>query len=386
MKIVKNHKVVIAVVTFFAIVLCLITFKHFFLPNKAVAYMTSKVVRADLQTVVMATGVLQASKQVDVGAQVSGQLKTLMVKLGDHVMKGQLLAEIDPELSQNTLLSAKASMDSLNAQRRAVAANLWQAELAYRRQMEMIAKDATSNQEVEAAKAQLQVIRANLASFDAQIIQAKTQVDSAHASLAFTNITAPMEGDVVAIVTQEGQTVVAAQQAPVILKLANQDTMTAKAQISEADVIHIQPNQNAYFTILGDSENHHAGSLRAIEPAPQGSPNDATRSAAGPIFYNALFETGNLDRRLRIGMTAQVTIILSEVKHALTIPISAIGKRTENGRYFVRILESNGAVTTKTVAVGINNSVSIQVVDGLKEGDQVITATSADTENSDATP
>ncbi len=345
-------------------------------PGEAPGYLTARVARGDVESAVMATGTLQAFQQVDVGAQVSGQLKSLKVHLGDSVAKGQLLAEIDPVLLENALRSAKASLDSLEAQRRAAAANLTQADLALGRQQKMIAKDATSHQELDAANAQMQVARANLASFDAQIVQARTQVDSARANLAYTRITAPMDGEVVAIVTQEGQTVVAAQQAPVILRLANLGTMTVKAQISEADVIRIQPGQRAYFTILGDSGERHVGALRAIEPGPEEFSNGTNngQKANGPIFYNALFEVTNPKHRLRIGMTAQVTVVLAEAKDVLVVPVAALGKPGPDGRHPVRVRRPDGTVTTAQVTVGISNNVNIQVTDGLAEGDEVITA------------
>jgi membrane fusion protein, macrolide-specific efflux system len=346
--------------------------KRYFGPGKP-AYLTATVTRASVESTVMATGTLQAYHQVDVGAQVSGQLKSLKVDLGDHVKKGQLLAEIDPEVLQNALVSAQANLASLEAQKLAVSANLWQANLTLQRQQQMLARQATSQQELEAAKAQSDMLRANLASFSAQISQAHAQVDSAKANLAYTKITAPIDGEVVAIVTQEGQTVVASQQAPVILKLADLDHMTVKAQISEADVIRIRPGQPAYFTILGDTDARHTGVLRAVEPAPQDFSNGDAKPG-GPVFYSALFETSNPDHQLRIGMTAQVTVGLQRADNTLYIPISALGRRMQDGRYPVRVLHPDGSTTTLMVAVGINDRVNIQVLEGLNEGDEVVTA------------
>jgi len=368
-----TRKAVIAVATLAAIALGAFLVEHFLLGGRSGVYLSAKVVRADIVRSVMTTGTLQARQQVDVGAQVSGQLKSLKVRLGERVRKGQLLAEIDPVLSQNALRFARANLESLEAQRRAVGASLNQADLAYRRQQAMIAQDATSRQEVEAANAQLLVLRANLASFDAQITQARTQVDTALANIEYTKISAPMDGDVVAIVTQEGQTVVAAQQAPVILKLANLDVMTVKAQISEADVIRIQPGQTAYFTILGDSAKRHYSTLATVEPSPQEfQTTSGAKAAPGPVFYNALFDVPNTDHHLRIAMTAQVTVVLSEAKNVLSVPLSALGKRTQDGRYSVRVLRGNGGIDTVTVSIGINDSVRVHVLDGLEEGDEVI--------------
>lgn len=363
------RRAAISVILLAAVALIVFLLQHSVFAAKSTGYLTAKVVRRDLLSSVITTGNLQAQQQVDVGARVSGQLKSLKVQLGDRVEKGQLLAEIDPELAQNDLISAKASLESLEAQRRAIAASLWQANLIFRRQEEMLAKDATSRQEVESAKAQVQLLSANYASLGAQINQAKALMNSAMTNLGFTKIVAPMSGDVVAIVTQEGQTVVASQQAPVILKLANLDVMTVKAQISEADVIRIQPGQSAYFTILGDANERHFGTVSKVEPAPQELKDNG--KSTGPIFYNALFDVPNLNHRLRIAMTAQVTVVLQEARNVLCVPLSALGRAEPNGHYPVRVLGLDGEITAVMVTPGINDRVWIQVV-GLNEGDEVI--------------
>jgi macrolide-specific efflux system membrane fusion protein len=338
---------------------------------KPTVFLTTKVIRSTIEISVTATGILQAFKQVDVGAQVSGQLKDLKVQLGEHVAKGQWLAEIDPVLSENSLRSVQATYDSLQAQKQAAEANLWQSEIALKRQKEMIAAEATSRQELDAAKALVLVNKANMASFEAQMRQAKTQVDSAKASLAYTRILAPIEGEVAAILTQEGQTIVAAQQAPVILKIANLDQMTVHAQISEADVTKIHIGDEATFTILGNPQDNYSGKLRAIEPAPQAFLNDVPK-VPGPVFYNALFDVPNSARKLRIGMTAKVLIVLKRVANALLVPISAMGPREASGKYAVRILRANESPRTVLVPVGISNNISTEILEGLKEGDEVV--------------
>jgi membrane fusion protein, macrolide-specific efflux system len=369
-KMFSRKTVAIAAGSLAAIILFGILIKDYFPGAKSQGVLTATVIRKDLISSVMTTGSLQAQQQVDVGARVSGQLKSLKVKLGDHVTKGQLLAEIDPVLAENELLLAKENLESLMAQRRAIAASQWQAGLILTRQQEMLTQDATSRQELESAKAQELSLEANYASLNAQINRAKTLVNSAMTNLEFTKITAPMDGDVVAIVTQEGQTVVAAQQAPVILKLANLDIMTVKAQISEADIIRIQPGQGAYFTILGDAAERHFGTVGKVEPAPQEFSKDNAKSM-GPVFYNALFDVENPNHRLRIAMTAQVTIVLVEVKNALCIPLSALGRPGPDGHYPVRVRDRNGQISTAQVSPGINDRVWIQV-EGLNEGDEVI--------------
>ncbi|AOJ04246.1 hemolysin secretion protein D [Burkholderia mayonis] len=354
---------------------------RFFAKDKAPHYLTAKVARADLENAVLATGTLHAFKQVDVGAQVSGQLKSLKVKLGDKAKKDQWLAEIDPVISQNELRQAEANVDNLIAQKRSTAAQLKQAELAFNRQQQMLPDDATSRQDYETAAATLDVQRASLAALDAQIREARIKIEIARANLGYTRIAAPIDGEVVAIVTQEGQTVIAQQQAPVILKLAELDTMTVKAQVSEADVIRIHPDQAAYFTILGEPDKRYYGKLRAIEPAPQnfldtqgglGGMGGGSSKSNTAVFYNALFEVPNPGHRLRISMTAQVSILLGAARNALNIPVTALGAKDKDGAYPVRVLGVDDKVATRKVRAGINNNVKVEVLSGLKEGERVI--------------
>ncbi|MGK8207144.1 macrolide transporter subunit MacA [Burkholderia cenocepacia] len=348
-----------------------------FAPAKHPQYLTANITRSDLENTVLATGVLQAFRQVDVGAQVSGQLKTLKAKLGDKVTKGQWLAEIDPVISENALRQARASEESLRAQQKSTAAQLTQAELAFHRQQTMLRDDATSRESFEAARAALDVQRATLASLAAQIRSARIQIETAQANVSYTRIVAPIDGEVVAIVTQEGQTVIAQQQAPVILKLADLDTMTVKAQISEADVIHVRAGQTAYFTILGEPDKRHYGKLRAIEPAPQNFA-DAQSMLGGSmkpnsaVFYNALFEVPNPDHRLRISMTAQVSIVLDDARDVLSMPAAALGEKRKDGTYAVRVLRADGSTETRSVRIGINNNVRVEVLTGLKDGERVV--------------
>lgn len=343
-------------------------------PAEPPHYLTANVERADIENAVLATGLLEGIKQVDVGAQVSGQMKSLKVKLGDKVKKGQWLAEIDPLVLQNTLRQAQVDEENLQAQRRATLAQLKQTQSVYERYKDLQADASISKQDFETAESNYDVQRANLLSLDAQIKSAHIQIDTAKVNLAYTRIVAPIDGDVVGIVTQEGQTVIAQQLAPVLLKLADLDTMTVKAQVSEADVIHITPGQNVYFTILGEDKRYY-GKLRGTEPAPQNFLE--TQTAGTPkqntaVFYNALFDVPNPDHRLRISMTAQVRIVLDTAKAVLTVPVAALGPRNSDGSFPVRVLDAKGQAQARNVQTGINNNVKVQVSEGLAEGDKVV--------------
>ncbi|WMI97434.1 macrolide transporter subunit MacA [Pseudomonas chlororaphis subsp. aurantiaca] len=343
-------------------------------PAEAPQYLTAKAERGDIENAVLASGLLEGIKQVDVGAQVSGQLKSLKVKLGDKVKKGQWLAEIDPLVLQNTLRQAQVDEENLQAQRRATIAQLKETKSIYERYLGLQEDAAISKQEFETATANYEVQRANLLSLDAQIKNAHIQIDTAKVNLAYTRIVAPIDGDVVGIVTQEGQTVIANQLAPVLLKLADLDTMTVKAQVSEADVIHISPGQEVYFTILGEDRRYY-GKLRGTEPAPQNfldTPPAGTPKQTTAVFYNALFDVPNPDHRLRISMTAQVRIVLDTAKDVLTVPVAALGPRNNDGSFPVRVLDAKGQAQSRNVQTGINNNVKVQIKDGLAEGDRVV--------------
>lgn len=344
-------------------------------PADTPQYLTATAERGDIENAVLATGVLEGIKQVDVGAQVSGQLKSLKVKVGDKVKKGQWLAEIDPLILQNTLRKAQVDEENLQAQRRATAAQLKQARSIYERYKGLQIDESVSRQDYEDAESTFQVQQANLLSLDAQIKSAHIQIDTAKINLAYTRIVAPIDGDVVGIVTQEGQTVIANQLAPVLLKLADLDTMTVKAQVSEADVIHISPGQQVYFTILGEADKRYYAKLRGTEPAPQNfleTQTAGTPKQNSAVFYNALFDVPNPDHRLRIAMTAQVRIVLDTAQAALMVPVAALGPRNNDGGYSLRVLDAKGRAVSREVKTGINNNVKVQILEGLAEGDKVV--------------
>lgn len=363
-----------------------VTGYRYFTAEDAPPYLTAQVERADLEDAVLAVGTLSAHRQVDVGAQVSGQLKSLKVELGDDVHEGQWLAEIDPTLLEHALKQAQAEERSLLAQRAATEARLRQARLAATRERALWAREATSREALELAEAQWEVEKANRDELDARCKAARIEVDKARANASYTRIVAPMSGQVVAIVTRQGQTVIAEQQAPVIMKLADLDTMTVKAQVSEADVLRVAPNDRVHFTVLGDPDTHYEGKVRAIEPAPQDfaePPGQGSTSAGGPsrggaaVFYNALFEVPNPEHRLRISMTAQVSIVQGTAKGALVVPMSALGEKTADGAVAIRVLADDGRLQTRQVRIGMNNQVKAQVLEGLREGERVVVGEAA---------
>jgi membrane fusion protein, macrolide-specific efflux system len=355
---------------------------HYFAIKDKISYITASSIRMDLEECVLASGILKPFKTVEVGAQVSGQLKTLHAALGDKVKKGQMLAVIDPVLQQNTLKDAEAQVENLKAQKRSKQAMLKEYEAAYRRQSQMVAKDASSQADLDSARALLESTRADISALDAQIKKAIIAVDTAKANLGYTKITAPMDGVIISINIEEGQTVVSTQTATTILTLADLDIITVKAKISEADVIRVNPGLKVFFTLIGDAETRYYSKLRAIEPgaaststtssSSAGSSTSSSSSTTGSaIYYYGLFEIPNPDNKLRTSMTAQVSIVLNEVKNVLCIPIAALGEKEKDGSYKVKILRNN-IPETRFIRAGVNNKVYVQVMDGIQEGEKVV--------------
>jgi macrolide-specific efflux system membrane fusion protein len=354
------------------------------------SYLTAVVERKDVSESVLATGTLKALKQVSVGAQVSGQIKSLRVALGDQVTKGQVIAEIDSLTQQNSLKQAEAQLKDVTAQRAGKVATLKQAQLAFQRQKVLLKQDASSKENYESAEATLAVTQAEIAALDAQIQEATVSTDTAKVNLGYTTITAPMDGTVVYVAVKEGQTVNAAQTTPTIIKLAELDTMTVEAEISEADVVKVSPGMPVSFTILGEPDHLYAATLRQIKPAPDSiSEEDTTgttstsstssSSSSSAVYYNGLFDVPNPDGKLRISMTAEVTIKLAEAKAALVIPLSAIGG-AKNGKASVQVLGTDGTVATRTIDIGIADGALIEVKNGLAEGERVILREAAETD------
>ncbi len=336
--------------------------------------LTATVTHQDVEQTVLASGVLQAIEQVDVGAQVSGQVTYLAVEAGQQVKQGDLLAEIDPLIAQNNLKTAEAELASRRAQLKIKQAQLKQNELAWRRQQQMFKQEASSRADLESAEAQLAVTRAELQSAQADIDNALIKVERTKTELGYNRIQAPMDGTVVSIVTRQGQTLAASQTVPTLLKLANLDTMTVKAQISEADVTKVRAGMPVYFTLIGDPDRRYHGTLRTVELAPtninEQSANTTTTSNAA-IYYYALFDVPNPDHQLRVAMTTQVTIVLGERKQVLAIPQTALGKKLGENEYEVSLLKEDGQKETRRIKTGMKDDIKIEVVSGLDEQDKV---------------
>ena len=328
-----------------------------------IAYATATVERGDVESTVVAAGIVQPFKYVDVGAQTSGKLKSLKVNRGDQVKENQLLAEIDPALADTALMAANATLENMTAQRALKQAQMTLAKVQVARKEALFVENAATASDRDIAKAGYDVAVADVDSLSAQMKQAVAAIDTAKANLGYTKITAPMAGEVASITLLEGQTLNANQQAPNILRIADISTVTVWAQVSEADIVRVRPGQDVYFTILGDSRRWD-GKVRQILPTPELINN--------VVFYDVLFDIPNAERELKIQMTAQVFIVLAQAKGVLVIPAAAIGNAGEGADIKVKVLKTDGSVELRTVKIGIKSEILAEVKDGLREKEQVV--------------
>lgn len=379
-------------------------------------YLTAKAEIGDIENNVMASGKVKALNTVEVGAQVSGEVKKLYVDIGDQVQQGDLIAQIDQVTQKNALdnqqatlqqsaaalqsaqadvLSKRANLKSAYADLASRQSELKQAQSDFARLKTLVEIDAISQQEydtqatavqtakaavdnaraaIDTAKAAIVTANADISSQQAELRKSQTNVNTAQQDLGYTTIRAPMSGTVVSITTEQGSTVNANQTAPTIVTLADLSTVRINAQISEADVINVKAGMPVYFNIIGNPEQKFDATLKAIEPAPEQISETSSTDTA--IYYIGYLEVPNPERRFRIDMTAQVYVVIDQAKDALLIPSTALknSKTDTSGKTTatVRVLKADGTAKEQPVTVGINNRVNAQILSGLKAGDDVI--------------
>ena len=340
----------------------------------AIKYITAEVKKGDIAQTVLASGSIQPFKSVKVGAQVSGEISALSVKIGDKVKTGDPIAEIDASTQQNTRDSAAATLASSKAALTAAQAKLREAQQNFNRQQEMVKKGAAARESLDAAQATLKSAQSAVDQAKADIRKSQLELDNAGLRLGYTSVTAPMDGVVISVAVEKGQTVNAVQDSPTLATIAQTKTMTVEAEIAEADVGELKPGMNAYFTLLGSDKTRYEGKLKSIDPAPLATSKNTTTATAGSsdtaVYYYGKMDVPNPDGKLRIGMTANMVIAVEEAKGVLTIPMTALQTNAQ-GEDEVQVM-IGGKPQPRTVKLGINDGVNTEIKEGLKEGEEVV--------------
>ena len=340
--------------------------------------------RGDIEKTVLATGTLKPSLQVNVGAQVNGQLTKVHVRQGDQVQKGQLLAEIDPTLQLSELRKSQAELASAEAQKRSAIVSLQQFQLELNRQLRLDREGAGTKSILEQAQARVATQKAQIEVNQAEIVRAQMSLETAQANLGFTRIGAPIDGVVLGIVTQEGQTIVSSQSAPTILVLADVSTMSVHTRISEADILKVKVGQPLWFHVLAEPQRRYDSQMQAIQDAPTQALQDnngdnSSQDQPSAVYYNGMFNIANPQGVLRTSMTAQVFVVVEQAKSALLLPVAALGAEQGENRYQVQVLKQ-GRAESRLIKVGINDRQFVEVLEGLQEGEQVMVTAVASAE------
>ena len=355
-------------------------------PKNEINYLTEPVVRTSIAQTVSATGEISAAQLVDVGAQASGQIKKLHVTLGQQVKKGDLIAEIDSTSQLNNLNTNKAKLDTYQAQLVSAEIALRSADKKYKREQALWQEDATSREALEDAQDAFAAAKASVAELKSSIRQTQIAINTAEADLGYTRITAPMDGTVVAIPVEEGQTVNANQTTPTIVQVADLSTMLNKMQIAEGDVNKVKAGMKLSFTTLSQPDNVREATLESIDPGlttmSQGSYTTSTDTTDSAIYYYARSLVPNKDNVLHIGMTTENTITINQAEKVLAVPKLAVKQR--GGNQYVRVLGENKQPQEKEITTGLSDNMSTEVKSGLSEGENVIISEAAAGETSDS--
>ncbi len=338
------------------------------------AYATATVARATVEEAVSALGNIQPRDYVDVGTQVSGQVRKIHVAVGDRVKAGDLVAQLDATVYQARVETDQANLRNLGAQLDERQARLTLAQQALRRQQNLRRANATSEELLEQAQAEVLITAAQIEALKAQIGQTEGQLKVNEANLSYTRIYAPIAGTVVSITARQGQTLNANQSAPIVLRVADLAVMTVQTQVSEADVGRLRVGQEAYFSTLGDPDRRYTGVLRQVMPTPEVVNN--------VVLYNALFDVPNPEGRLMTQMTAQVFFVTARAEDVLSVPASALraapdGERgaadEEEEGTAVLVVRPDGSTERRRVEVGVSTRTAVEVRSGLAEGEEVVT-------------
>ena len=281
------------------------------------AYVTEPVKKGDLEVVVTATGTLLGLNTVEVGAEVSGRVSSVLVDYNDRVKQGQVLAEIDPEQSKAAVDEASARVSEADAAVHQAKASLIEAEQNAARAEQELPRGLISQRDHDTAIAARERAKAALESANASAIVARATLKSARSRLGKTQIVSPIDGMVLSRLIEPGQTVTAGFQTPLLFKLAEDlRHMSLHVYVDEADVGRVREGQPATFTVDAYPEKVFPSRVLSLRNEPKTEQNVVT--------YEAVLEVDNGALLLRPGMTATAAIKSDVRKGVLTIPNAAL--------------------------------------------------------------
>lgn len=344
--------------------------------NSAPKYRTEKIVRGTISETVTASGTLNAVTNVLVGTQVSGTIREIFVDFNSAVRKGQVIAQIDPATFEAQVEQGKANL--LTAQ-----ANLEKAEAAYQdaqrtagRLRELFGKNLISRSDRDTAETNEETARSQVSAAKAQVSQAEASLKISRTNLGYTRIVSPVDGIVISRNVDIGQTVAASFQTPTLFSIAQDLTkMQINTSVDEADIGRVKAGQDVEFTVDAYPEATFKGKVFQVRNAPVTVQNVVT--------YDVIIKVDNPELRLKPGMTANVSIMITTKDNVLKVPKAALrfspqnqdkGKpnRPPQKGSGVWVLQNNLPMRVP-VTLGIGDSSAAELLAGeLKEGQEVI--------------
>ncbi|HVO80129.1 MAG TPA: efflux RND transporter periplasmic adaptor subunit [Terriglobales bacterium] len=341
MKLLKRHWMIVGIVVVAIGVFAAFQFKG----NDKPQYFTVKADRGDIHEVVEATGTINAVTTVQVGSQVSGTISRLYADFNSRVKKGEVVAQIDPQLFEGTLLQAKADLANAKANLVAGQANLEKAKATavqtkadYERTDGLAKEGVMSQQQLDLAKANYDTANAAVSAAQAQVVQAAAQVQQkeaavkvAQTNLDYTTIHAPIDGTVIARSVDVGQTVAASLQAPTLFTIAQDLTkMQVYASTDESDVGMIRTGQIVTFKVDAYPKDTFSGRVSQVRM-------NAT-TVQNVVTYNTIIDFDNPDLKLFPGMTAYITIPVANAKDVLRVANGALRYKPDMSADQIRAL------------------------------------------------
>lgn len=346
----------------------------FFKKNKPqTSYLTETIVRGNIEKTIVATGTVRSNDRVEVGAQASGKITNINVKVGQFVKKGDLLVTIDSMTQENDLKDAKSKLASYEAQLKNKKVVLELAQSYYTRISKLYKIKSASQDDYETGQQNLASAMSSVREIEELIIQAKIYVKIAETNLSYTTIFSPIDGVIISIPVSVGQTINSTQVTPLLLQVADLKKMLIKPEIPEGDITSVAPGMSVEFTTLSNPELTFKSKIESVDPVPTTLIDDEYKESVtdtNAIYYYANILIDNLENNLRIGMTTTNIIKVASAENVLLVPTPAIIKK--DNKYFVKILNGKDEVIEKNIALGLSDDINTEIKSGLEEGDKVI--------------
>ena len=326
---------------------------------------TAKVIRRNFSTTVLATGAVkpQVGAEVRVGARISGSVEHLYANIGDHVKKGQVIAELEKADLEAAVAKARAEVKVAEARVADAESRVKLADLQYRRQQNLIKDDFTSRQAVDKALNEKESAHAALNLARKQLDAARAALQEARVKLSYATIRAPISGVIASVSTQQGETVAAGLNAPTFVTIIDLNRIQVDAFVDETDIGRVKVGQRATFTVDAYPNKEFEGVVSAIYPKAIIQDN--------VVNYDVVIDIHSpFKNLLRPDMTTSVIIYQKERKGVLMIPRKALIR--EGGRKFVLVKKAGVPPYKKEVKTGMSNGRYIEITSGLHEGDTVV--------------